>query len=152
MSFSAFDEHCMQHALQQAAIAAQQLEVPVGAVLTVDQQIISTGYNQPISTNDPSAHAEIVTLRNAAQILKNYRLVNSTLYVTLEPCAMCAGALLHARIQRVVFGAADPKAGALGGAMNLYAAHTWNHNVVCESGLCATESAQILRDFFAARR
>jgi tRNA(adenine34) deaminase len=150
--FSEFDEYCMQQALIQAQQAAACNEVPVGAVLAQQDQIIASGYNQTISSNDPTAHAEIVTLRAAAQLLHNYRLINTTLYVTLEPCPMCAGALLHARIQRVVFAASDPKAGALGGATNLYAAHTWNHNIVQQNGLLAEPCSNLLREFFAKRR
>lgn len=152
MTFSDFDQHCMQQALQLAQHAASVAEVPVGAVIALDNQIIATGYNQPISSHDPSAHAEIVAIRAAGIQLKNYRLVNTTLYVTLEPCHMCAGALLHARIKRIVYATPDPKAGAIGGAMDLYGAHAWNHKVQCEHGLLAEPSSQLLREFFQARR
>lgn len=140
MIFTEFDQHCMQQALLMAQQAASLDEVPVGAVLAVDQQIIATGFNKPISSCDPTAHAEIVAMREAALKLGNYRLVNSTLYVTLEPCPMCAGAMVHARIQRLVYGAADPKAGAT------------NHKVQCDSGLLAEPCAELLRTFFKERR
>lgn len=152
--FSDFDLHCMQRALQLAEIAAQQNEVPVGAVLVnnADQQIIGEGYNCPISSNDPTAHAEIIAMRKAAQKLNNYRLVDTTLYVTLEPCAMCAGAMIHARIKRLVFATHDPKTGAVGGVMDLFGSAAWNHNVVCAHGLLAEPCADILRAFFQQRR
>ncbi len=153
-NFNEFDLQCMQRAIALANFAAESNEVPVGAVLVDNQtqNIIGEGYNQPISSHDPTAHAEIVALRNAAQHVQNYRLIDTTLYVTLEPCAMCAGAILHARIKRLVFAAPDPKAGAIGGAMDLYSAHSWNHSVICQHGLLADVSAEILRSFFKARR
>lgn len=153
-NFNEFDLACMTRALQLANDAAALNEVPVGAVLVTnhDSQIIGQGFNKPISTNDPTAHAEIIAIRHAAQALNNYRLVNTTLYVTLEPCAMCAGALLHARINRLVFATPDPKAGAIGGAMHLYSTATWNHNISCAHGLLAEPCSNILRDFFKARR
>lgn len=153
-SFTDFDTHCMQRAMQLAALGASKNEVPVGAVIVsnADQVIIGEGFNQPISSNDPSAHAEIIAMRGAGKIINNYRLVNTTLYVTLEPCAMCAGALLHARIARLVFATVDPKARAIGGAMNLYSQAAWNHTVRCEHGLLAEPCATLLRDFFKARR
>jgi tRNA(adenine34) deaminase len=144
----------MNRALDLAKHAADLGEVPVGAVLVNnnDSQIIGEGFNRPISTNDPTAHAEIIAIRQAAQAINNYRLVNTTLYVTLEPCAMCAGALLHARINRLIFATHDPKAGAVGGAMNLYSTAVWNHSVSCEHGLLAKPCGDILREFFKARR
>jgi len=153
-NFSDFDLYCMNRALQLAKEAAALDEVPVGALLVTnhDSQIIGEGFNKPISSNDPTAHAEIIAIRQAAQAINNYRLVNTTLYVTLEPCAMCAGALLHARINRLVFATHDPKAGAIGGAMSLYSAAAWNHNVSCAHGLLAEPCGNILRDFFKARR
>lgn len=153
-NFTDFDLHCMQRALQLAGDAAAKNEVPVGAVLVSNQDltIIGEGFNQTISSCDPTAHAEIVAIRQAGQKINNYRLVNTTLYVTLEPCAMCAGALLHARIGRLVFATPDPKAGAIGGAMQLYAAASWNHAIKCEHGLLADPCAAILREFFQARR
>ena len=153
-SFNDFDVACMTRALQLANDAATLNEVPVGAILVANNslQIIGEGFNKPISTNDPTAHAEIIAIRHAAQIISNYRLVNTTLYVTLEPCVMCAGALLHARINRLIFATPDPKAGAIGGAINLYSAATWNHNIQCQHGLLAEPCRDILRNFFKARR
>lgn len=152
--FTDFDLHCMQRALQLAEVASAQNEVPVGAVLVsnADQTIIGAGYNTPITNNDPTAHAEIIAMRNAGKALNNYRLPDTTLYVTLEPCAMCAGAMLHARIKRLVFATHDPRAGAVGGAMNLFAAAAWNHSMTCEHGLLAEPCADILRNFFRSRR
>ncbi|HSX19830.1 MAG TPA: tRNA adenosine(34) deaminase TadA [Gammaproteobacteria bacterium] len=153
-NFTEFDLHCMQRALLLAETAAKHDEVPVGAVLVNngDQQIIGEGYNQPISSNDPTAHAEIIAMRQAANKMSNYRLVDTTLYVTLEPCAMCAGAMLHARIKRLIFATPDPRAGAVGGAIDLFDAAQWNHNVTCAHGLLAEPCAEILRQFFQARR
>lgn len=153
-NFNDFDQQCMQRALQLAELAGNHNEVPIGAVITnnTDNAVIGEGFNQPISSNDPTAHAEIIALRNAGQTIKNYRLVNTTLYTTLEPCAMCAGALLHARINRLVFATPDPKAGAVGGAMQLYSAAMWNHSIKCEQGLLAEPCAHLLREFFKARR
>jgi len=133
------DINWMQHALQLARYAEQQGEVPVGAVLVVENTIIGEGWNCPISTCDPTAHAEIVALRQAAQQRQNYRLIDTTLYVTLEPCTMCAGAILQARVQRVVFGAPDPRSKQF-------------HPPPYESGVLATECAALLKDFFQARR
>lgn len=147
-----FDQYCMREALKLAQHAATQNEVPVGAIIALDQQIIAQGFNQPISSRDPTAHAEIVALRAAGQRLDNYRLINTTMYVTLEPCVMCAGALLHARISRLVYATSDPKTGAMGGVIDLYELHHWNHAVVCEHGLMAEESALLLRGFFQQRR
>lgn len=152
--FTEFDLHCMQRALQLAERAAQENEVPVGAVLVnnQDQQILGEGYNCPISRNDPTAHAEIIAMRQAAEKIKNYRLVDTTLYVTLEPCAMCAGAMLHARIKRLIYATVDPKTGAIGGVMDLFGSATWNHTISCAHGLLAEPSAEILRTFFQKRR
>jgi tRNA(adenine34) deaminase len=151
-NFSDLDKKFMLQAYQQAEQAAKLKEVPVGAIVVVDGLVIGSGFNQPISTNDPSAHAEMVAMRNAAAQQGNYRIVDATLYVTLEPCAMCAGAMLHARIKRLVFAASDPKAGAIGGAMDLFAAHKWNHSVQCEGGLLAESCGALLRQFFQERR
>lgn len=153
-NFSAFDMQCMQRALELAEHAANNGEVPVGAVLidNQNQQIIGEGYNQPINSHDPTAHAEIIALRNAAQQRKNYRLVDTTLYVTLEPCAMCAYAMLHARIKRLVFGTSDPRTGAIHSAIDLFNASAWNHKIICENGLLAHECGNILREFFKDRR
>jgi tRNA(adenine34) deaminase len=146
----------MRLALDQALNAQLAGEVPVGAVITrlVDgvPQVVATGYNRPITTSDPTAHAEIVALRHAAQMLNNYRLPGCTLYVTLEPCAMCAAAMMHARLDRVVFGAADPKTGAAGSVIDLFAQTQLNHHTQVQGGLLAEQSAGMLREFFAQRR
>jgi len=142
----------MRLALAQAQEAAQAGEVPVGAVLVRDGALVSTGRNAPVAGHDPTAHAEIAALRAAAQTLGNYRLEDCTLYVTLEPCAMCTGAMLHARLPRVVFGAADPKTGAAGSVVNLFAEHRLNHHTQVQGGVLAQECADVLSDFFRARR
>lgn len=146
------DHQFMQAALEQAKFAALAGEVPVGAVLVRDGQIISTGFNRPISNSDPSAHAEMMALRGAAQDQSNYRLPGTTLYVTLEPCIMCAGAILHARVERVVFGAIDPKTGAAGSVLNVFSEKQLNHQTQVEGGIMEQECGQILRDFFKERR
>ncbi|MCH8865750.1 MAG: tRNA adenosine(34) deaminase TadA [Proteobacteria bacterium] len=142
----------MQLALEQARQASASAETPVGAVVTVGGELIATGHNRSITDCDPSAHAEIVVLRNAAQVRENYRLTNATLYVTLEPCAMCVGALVQARIMRLVFGAYDPKAGALGSAIDLSDSVAFNHRFEVQGGLMADECAAMLREFFKQRR
>ena len=146
----------MRLALDQALNAQLAGEVPVGAVITrmVDgvPQVVATGYNRPITTHDPTAHAEIVALRHAAHLLGNYRLPGCTLYVTLEPCAMCAMALMHARVSRVVFAAPDPKTGAAGSVLNLFAVNELNHQTQIDGGLMAEVAGGLLREFFAARR
>jgi tRNA(adenine34) deaminase len=153
VSGAVFDDHYfMREALNLAKEAESAQEVPVGAVLVKQNQIIASGFNQSISSHDPSAHAEIVTLRQAAQNLKNYRLTDTTLYVTLEPCAMCAGALMHARIARLVYGAADPKAGAVESVFSLLNPGVLNHRIDYQSGVMAKECGQVLKDFFAVRR
>jgi tRNA(adenine34) deaminase len=149
---AALDRQFMQQALEQAELAAIAGEVPVGAVLVRDGQVIAKGFNQPISNHDPSAHAEIMALRDAAQAELNYRLPGTTLYVTLEPCIMCAGAMLHARVGRVVFGAADPKTGAAGSVLNVFAEKHINHQTQVEGGIMGDECGQVLRDFFKERR
>lgn len=153
---AAQDEYAMRLALDQALNARLVGEVPVGAVIThmVDgvPQVLATGYNRPITTNDPTAHAEIVALRHAADLLGNYRLPGCTLYVTLEPCAMCAMALMHARFSRVVFAAPDPKTGAAGSVVNLFDERRLNHHTRLEGGLLADEAGILLRDFFVERR
>ena len=153
---AAHDEYAMRLALDQALNAQLAGEVPVGAVImrNVDgvPQVLATGYNRPVTTNDPTAHAEIVALRHAAQLVENYRLPGCTLYVTLEPCAMCAMALMHARFDRVVFAAADPKTGAAGSVINLFAQPQLNHHTMVQGGLMAEPAGQMLRDFFADRR
>ena len=146
------DLEFMQLALVEAQKARALGEVPVGAVLVSDNQVIATGHNQPISNNDPSAHAEVAALRAAGQNLSNYRLPNTTLYVTLEPCMMCCGAIMHARIARVVYGAADAKTGCVHSVLNLFDNPQLNHHTMVEGGVLAEECAQILKDFFKERR
>ena len=146
------DEHGMRLAQDQAHNALLVGEVPVGAVILREGQVIATGYNRPITTHDPTAHAEIVALRHAAQLLENYRLPECELYVTLEPCAMCAMALLHARFKRVVYGASDPKTGAAGSVLDLFAESRLNHQTTLHGGVLAPACGQLLRDFFGERR
>ncbi len=146
------DSWYMRRALDLAQHAGQAGEVPVGAVLVADGAIVGEGYNLPISTCDPTAHAEIQALRAAAQRVGNYRLPGSVLYVTLEPCVMCAGALMHARVARVVFGAPDPKTGACGSVVNLFAEARLNHHTEVEGGVLAEECGALMRTFFDARR
>jgi tRNA(adenine34) deaminase len=146
------DEHFMREALALAAQAGELGEVPVGAVVVREGQVIGRGFNQPISANDPTTHAEIVALRDAAQYLKNYRLVDCELYVTLEPCMMCVGAMFHSRLKRVVFGAMEPKTGVVGSVLNLPAEARLNHHAVFEGGVLADECGALLKAFFAARR
>jgi tRNA(adenine34) deaminase len=142
----------MRLALEQAQLAWSAGEVPVGAVILRGGEVIASGYNQPISSHDPTAHAEIVALRQAARVLGNYRLPECELFVTLEPCAMCAMAMLHARLKRVVFAALDPKTGVAGSVLNLFDLPTLNHHTCVQGGLLALPAAQLLRDFFAERR
>jgi tRNA(adenine34) deaminase len=151
-AFSPADERAMRIALDQAQNAWLVGEVPVGAVIMRAGQVIATGYNRPITDHDPTAHAEIVALRHAATLLANYRLPECELFVTLEPCAMCAMALMHARLKRVVFGAADPKTGSAGSVLNLFAEPQLNHHTQLQGGLLAEPCGQLLRDFFAQRR
>ena len=142
----------MRAALEQARAAQAAGEVPVGAAVVKDGEIIGTGFNAPISRHDPAAHAEILALRDAANRLGNYRLPGCELYVTLEPCAMCVGAMLHARIARLVYGAADPKTGACGSVINLFAEPRLNHHTSLTAGVMTEECGALLREFFAARR
>lgn len=142
----------MRHALVLAQRAADEGEVPVGAVLLKDGQVIGEGWNRPIASHDPTAHAEIMALRAGAAHLQNYRLGDTTLYVTLEPCAMCAGAIIHARVARLVFGATDPKGGAAGSVFTILPGDQLNHRVVCEKGLLAAPCGDILSSFFVSRR
>jgi tRNA(adenine34) deaminase len=142
----------MQEALALARKAAEEGEVPVGAVVVKDGNVIGRGYNRPVSKNDPTAHAEIVALREAGAATGNYRLAGCTLYVTIEPCAMCAGAIMHARIGRLVYGAADPKAGACGSVVDLFADSRLNHHASVTGGVMAETAGKLLQDFFAARR
>jgi tRNA(adenine34) deaminase len=146
------DAHFMRLALAEARAAAEAGEVPVGAIVVKEGRVIATGRNAPIDGHDPTAHAEIVALRAAAQALGNYRLEGCTLYVTLEPCAMCSGAMLHARMARVVFGAADPKTGAAGSVLNLFGHTQLNHQTAVQGGVLAEEGAHLLRGFFKERR
>ncbi len=146
------DVDYMREALRLAAQAAQAGEVPVGAVVVKDGAIVGRGSNAPISRHDPSAHAEISALRDAAQHLGNYRLVDCELFVTLEPCAMCVGAMFHARIARVVFGASDPKTGAAGSVLNLFDEARLNHHAQMQGGVLSEECGHLLSDFFAQRR
>jgi tRNA(adenine34) deaminase len=142
----------MRRALELARRAALDNEVPVGALLVLDEEVIGEGWNRPVGSTDPTAHAEIVALRDGAQRMRNYRLERSTLYVTLEPCAMCIGAVLNARVSRVVFGAWDTKAGACGSVIDLPRETKLNHRVDIFGGVCSDESAALLRAFFEARR
>jgi len=153
MGISATDDAAwMRYALRLAQRAEAQGEVPVGAVVVKDGKVIAEGWNNPITLHDPTAHAEIVALRNAGKALGNYRLVDATLYVTLEPCVMCMGAISHARIKRLVFGAADPKRGAVCNALQLAEADFLNHRIEWLGGVMATECGDLLRDFFRAKR
>lgn len=142
----------MQRALELAEEAAAKGEVPVGAVVVREGEVIGEGYNRPVSTYDPTAHAEIVALRDAARYAGNYRLVDATLYVTLEPCVMCAGAIVHARVGRLVFGAHDPKTGAAGSVFDIFSAGKSNHVVEVTGGILADQSRVLLTSFFRERR
>lgn len=146
------DEQFMRHALDLARRAQDEGEVPVGAVVVLDEKIVGEGWNRPISASDPTAHAEIQAMRAAATTRKNYRLVGATLYVTLEPCAMCVGAMFHARIRRVVFGAADPKTGAAGSTLDLFQEKRLNHHALVQGGVLGAECGALLSSFFASRR
>lgn len=146
------DARFMQEALHLAAQAGASGEVPVGAVVVRDGEILGRGQNAMIAHNDPTAHAEILALRDAAQRVGNYRLVDCEIYVTLEPCVMCAGATMHARIARVIFGAADPKTGACGSVVNLFAEERLNHHAELTDGVLSEACAQQLKEFFALRR
>ena len=142
----------MQQALNLAAQAQAAGEVPVGAVIIKDDVLLAEGFNQPISRDNATAHAEIIALQAACQQQHNYRLPGATMYVTLEPCIMCAGALVHARIERLVFAASEPKTGAAGSLLDVFSLPNLNHRVICESGVLAEQSSQLLRDFFRQRR
>lgn len=146
------DPSLMREALRLAAEGAGRGEVPVGAVVVKEGTIVGCGYNAPISENDPSAHAEIRALRDASQNLRNYRLEGCSLYVTLEPCVMCAGAIMHARIARLVYGASDPKTGACGSVVDLFSEAKLNHHATVTGGVLAVEAGRLLSEFFAARR
>ncbi|MDE8557145.1 tRNA adenosine(34) deaminase TadA [Pantoea agglomerans] len=146
------DEYWMRHALSLARRAWEQGEVPVGAVLVQNDRVIGEGWNRPIGQHDPTAHAEIMALRQGGKILKNYRLLDTTLYVTLEPCVMCAGAMVHSRISRLVYGAHDIKSGAAGSLLDVLGHPGMNHQVELHSGVLAEECAAMLSDFFRMRR
>ena len=146
------DEDYMRAALEQARQAGAGDEVPVGAVVVPDGETVGRGFNQPIGRHDPTAHAEIMALRDAATRLGNYRLPGCALYVTLEPCVMCSGAIMHARIARVVYGARDPKTGVAGSVLDLFAEPRLNHHATIEGGLLADDCGRMLSSFFAARR
>jgi len=146
------DDDFMRQALEQAQHAWDLGEVPVGAVVVKDGVVIARGYNQPIGRHDPTAHAEIVALRAAAEALGNYRLPGCELYVTLEPCVMCSGAMMHARLAKVVYGATDPKTGACGSVVNLFEQEQLNHHTAIAGGVMAEECGAMLKSFFAARR
>ena len=151
--WSVEDVKWMTEALKLAEQGAEHEEVPVGAVLVHNNQIIGQGFNEPIGRCDATAHAEIVALRDACTRLQNYRLpLNTTLYVTLEPCTMCVGALIHARVNRLVYAAAEPRAGMVGSQMNLAEQPFYNHNIQVDTGLCREHSSQMLKDFFRQRR
>lgn len=146
------DEDFMRAALEQARLAGSCGEVPVGAVVVLDGEIVGRGFNQPIGRHDPTAHAEVMALRDAGERLGNYRLPGCELYVTLEPCAMCSGAIMHARLARVVFGARDPKTGVAGSVIDLFQEKRLNHHATISGGVLAEECGALLSGFFAARR
>ncbi|KHO66258.1 tRNA adenosine(34) deaminase TadA [Pseudomonas flexibilis] len=146
------DEHFMRLALDQARLGAAQGEVPVGAVLVRDGEVVGSGFNAPISRHDPSAHAEMVAIRAAAEAAQNYRLPGTTLYVTLEPCSMCAGLIVHSRIARVVYGASEPRAGVAVSQGRFFEQNFLNHWVRVEGGVLAEECGAVLKEFFKARR
>ncbi|MBN8441803.1 MAG: tRNA adenosine(34) deaminase TadA [Thauera sp.] len=146
------DEEYMRAAIEQAREAGACDEVPVGAVVVLDGEIVGRGFNQPIGRRDPTAHAEIMALRDAAARIGNYRLPGCELYVTLEPCAMCSGAIMHARVSRVVFGARDPKTGVAGSVIDLFAEARLNHHATVSGGVLAEECGRLLSSFFAGRR
>ncbi|WP_284452155.1 tRNA adenosine(34) deaminase TadA [Methylophaga thalassica] len=146
------DHYWMQKALALARNAEAQGEVPVGAIIVLDDQIIGQGWNQPIASQDATAHAEIVALRQACQTMQNYRLPGSEIYITLEPCMMCAGALVHARIARCIYATAEPKTGAAGSCIDAFALPNLNHQVECTANVLKEESSQLIKNFFKARR
>ncbi|MCW9012204.1 MAG: tRNA adenosine(34) deaminase TadA [Gammaproteobacteria bacterium] len=146
------DEYWMRRAIELAGKAEAEGEVPVGAVIVKNGELVAEGWNHPIQSHDPSAHAEMMAMRNAGQALNNYRLIDTTLYVTLEPCSMCVGAMIHARIARLVFGAYDPKTGAAGSAMDLIHADIHNHQPLISGGVLEDECRQQLQAFFRDKR
>jgi tRNA(adenine34) deaminase len=146
------DEYWMEKALELARRAEEAGEVPVGAVIVKDDQLLAEGWNQPISSHDATSHAEIMAMREAGKKLNNYRLIDTTMYVTLEPCSMCVGAMIHARVSKVVYGTSEPRTGALGGAFHLLQANQHNHVFDVVSGVLAEESKTLLQAFFQSRR
>jgi tRNA(adenine34) deaminase len=146
------NEYWMAKALELARRAEDAGEVPVGAVIVKDNQLLAEGWNQPISSHDATSHAEIMAMREAGKKLNNYRLIDTTMYVTLEPCSMCVGAMIHARITKLVYGASEPRTGALGGAFNLLQANQHNHVFDVDAGVLADESKMLLQRFFQSRR
>jgi len=152
MNQAELDHQFMEQALEQAQLAAIAGEVPVGAVIVRNGVVLSKAFNKPITNHDPSAHAEMLVLRQAALSEENYRLPGTTLYVTLEPCTMCAGAMLHARVDRIVYGATDLKTGAAGSVLDVFSSKQINHQTVIEGGVMGEECGQLLRDFFKERR
>ena len=146
------DKYFMKAALKAAKKARENGEVPVGAVLVKDDEIISTGQNSPITLNDPTAHAEIIALREGGEKLKNYRLIDTILYVTIEPCTMCMGAIMHARVKKLVFGTFDPRAGAAGSLFDFTIENKFNHNVEVKSGILESECRELIQDFFKQKR
>ena len=146
------DEKWMQIAIREANLAKNKGEVPVGAIIIQNNRIIAKAHNSPISKNDPTAHAEVLAIRNASKKLQNYRLPGTTLYVTLEPCAMCLGAVIHARINRIVFGTSDPKSGVCGSTANLTSEAFFNHKIIVNGGILEKECKKILQSFFKLRR
>jgi tRNA(adenine34) deaminase len=146
------DEDFMRQALALAGRAQEEGEVPVGALVVLNEKVIGEGWNRPISASDPTAHAEVQAMRAAAAALRNYRLLGCTLYVTLEPCAMCVGAMFHARIRRVVFGAADAKTGAAGSTVNLFDEKRLNHHALVQGGVLSAQCGAVLSAFFSSRR
>ena len=152
MGVTPLDEQYMHLALVEAKKAEQIGEVPVGAVLIKNDTVIASGHNRQITNNDSSAHAEIIALRSAGAILRNYRLIDTTLYVTLEPCCMCLSALIHARVKRVVYATSDPKTGSLGGCINLMSAKCFNHHIEATNNILQQESSTLLKNFFKNKR
>ena len=146
------DEKWMKLAIEEAIKAEKKGEVPVGAIIVLNNRIIAKAHNSPISKNDPTAHAEVLAIRNASKKLQNYRLPGTTLYVTLEPCAMCLGAVIHARINRIVFGTSDPKSGVCGSTANLTSEAFFNHKIIVNGGILEQDCKQILQSFFKLRR
>jgi tRNA(adenine34) deaminase len=146
------DDHFMKRALELAQQAAVQGEVPVGAVVVRNGEIIGQGHNQPIASHDPTAHAEIIAMRDASKNLSNYRLTGCDIYVTIEPCTMCVGAMVHARIRQIFFGALEPRAGALTSQLQLMEDGHFNHSILWEGGILADQCARVLRDFFRQKR